>query len=39
MAFFFWKEMVYWLTLAYHCSLLKEVRTGTQTGKEPGDRS
>jgi hypothetical protein len=28
-----------WLKLAYHYSLLKEVRTGTQTGQEPGDRS
>ena len=24
-----------WLTLAQHCSSLKEVRTGTQTGQEP----
>jgi hypothetical protein len=28
-----------WLTLSHHCLSLKEVRTGTQTGKEPGGRS
>jgi len=27
-----------WLTLPYHCSSLKVVRTGTQTGQELGLR-
>jgi hypothetical protein len=27
------------LTLPYHCSSLKEFRTGTHTGQDPGDRS
>ena len=33
------EEKVYWLTLLYCSPLLKEVRTGTQTGQEPGGRS
>jgi len=28
-----------WLTLPYHCSSMKEIRTGTQTGQESGGRS
>ena len=28
-----------WLPLLCPCSSSKEVRTGTQTGQEPGDRS
>jgi hypothetical protein len=27
-----------WLTLPHHCSSLKEDRTETQTGQEPGGR-
>jgi hypothetical protein len=33
------KKMYIPLPLPYLCSLLKEVRTGTQTGQEPGGRS
>jgi hypothetical protein len=29
---------IVWLTLPYHSPSLKEVRTGAQTGKEPGHR-
>lgn len=32
------KEFI-WLIFPYHCSPLKEVRTGTHTEQEPGDRS
>jgi len=27
------------LSLPHHCSPLKEIRTGTETGQEPGSRS
>jgi hypothetical protein len=33
------KKRFIWLTLPRHSSLLKEVRTGTQLGQEPGGRS
>jgi hypothetical protein len=33
------REGFIWLTFPYCCSSPKEVRTGTQTGQEPGGRS
>jgi hypothetical protein len=32
-------KMFIWFTLPQHCSSLKEVRTGIQTGQETGGRS
>lgn len=32
------KEFI-WLRLPHHCSLAKEVRTGTETGQDAGGRS
>jgi hypothetical protein len=35
----FGREGFIWLMLPHHCSSLKEVRTGTQTGQAPEGRS
>jgi hypothetical protein len=35
-----WREKEFiWLTFLYHCSLQKEVGTGTEIGQEAGGRS
>lgn len=31
-----WRKGFFWLTVQNHCSSLKEVRTGTEIGQEPG---
>lgn len=34
-----WRKGFSWLKLPHYSSSLKEVRTGTQTGQDPGGRS
>jgi hypothetical protein len=33
------EEIIIWHMLPHHCSPLKEIKTGIQTGQEPGGRS